>query len=228
MKTSVADWSHFVIIFAAARKLREMRIMATEEANVHQNTCIQSRAQENQISDISTISSSALANELENGHTKDLVSNFENGIIPKQHMTSTEVEKYSKIENSNNNVISIKGNINLGYIDDVMQPDISSQRIRHAGDDSKNIEKNEKNNDNKQNLKVFLPKFIRIVRSPVYVFLCLAVTFTFMVISSMAVFVPKVIQNQYSHTAAVAGILSGKLLPFLYPFKPNVFAYHYE
>ena len=129
-------------------------------------------------------------------------------------MASTEVEKYSKDENSNNNVIFIKGSINLGYIDDTMQPDIISQRIRHAGDDSKNIEKNEKNNDKRPNLKVFLPKFIRIVKSPLYVFLCLAVKFTFMVISSMAVFVPKIIQNQYSHTAAVAGILSGKLFSF--------------
>ena len=201
--------------FTAARKLREMRKMATEEANSHQNTCVQSRAQENQISNISTISSSPLANEIENGHTDDLVSNFENGIIPKQHMTSTEAEKYSKDENSNNNVISLKRTINLGYINDAMQPDISSKRIGHAGDDSKTIVKNENNNDNKPNLKTFLPKFIRIIRSPVYVFLCLAVTFTFMVISSMAVFVPKVIQNQYSHTAAVAGILSGKLLSSL-------------
>ena len=191
-----------------------MRIMATEEENSHQNTCVQLCAQETQAPDISTISSSALANEIENGHTKDLVSNFENGIIPKQHMTSTEVEKYSKIENSNNNVIFIKDNINLDYIDDVMQPDISSQRFGHSSDDSKNIQTNWKNNDNGPNLKVFLPKFMRIVKSPVYVFLCLAVTFTFMVISSMAVFVPKIIQNQYSHTAAVAGILSGKLLFF--------------
>ena len=184
--------------------------MAAEEANLHQNTCIQLYAQENQTSYISTISSSTLANEMESGHTKDLVSNADNGIIP----NSTEDEKHSKDKNSNNNVISIKGTINLGYIDDAMQPDISSRRIGHEGDDSKNIEKNEKNNDNKPNLKIFLPKFIRIVRSPVYVFLCLAVTFTFMVISSMAVFVPKIIQNQYSHSAAVAGILSGKQLIF--------------
>ena len=188
--------------------------MATQEANSHQNTCVQSCAQENQTLDVSTISSCTLADEIENGHTTNSVSNFENGIIPKQHLTSTEAEKYSKDENFNNNMISIKGTMNLGYIDDAMPPDISPQRIGHAGDDSKIIVKNENNNDNKPNLKTFLPKFIRIIKSPVYVFLCLAVTFTFMVISSMAVFVPKVIQNQYSHTAAVAGILSGKLFFF--------------
>ena len=210
----VCSFLTFHCYFTAARKLQEMRIMATDEVNSHRNTCVQSCAQKYQTSVISTISSSASANENENGHTNDLVSNFENDIIPKQHMTSTVVENYCKNENSNNNVISIKGTINLGYIADAMQPDTSLQRIGHAGDDSENIETNEKNNDNKPNLKTFLPKFIRIVKSPVYVFLCLAVTFTFMVISSMAVFVPKIIQNQYSHSAAVAGILSGKLLIF--------------
>ena len=59
-------------------------------------------------------------------------------------------------------------------------------------------------------LKYFLPTLILLLRSPTFVFLCLAYACSFMVITSYAVFMAKTVQFQYNQTAPMAAIMAGK------------------
>ena len=51
---------------------------------------------------------------------------------------------------------------------------------------------------------------IHILKSPTFVFLCLAYACSFMVLTACAVFFAKTVQFQYNQTPAMSAILAGK------------------
>ena len=59
-------------------------------------------------------------------------------------------------------------------------------------------------------LKDFFPTLLLLLKSPTFVFLCLAYACSFMVITSYAVFMAKTVQFQYNQTAPMAAMMAGK------------------
>ena len=58
--------------------------------------------------------------------------------------------------------------------------------------------------------KNFFPTLLLLLKSPTFVLLCLAYTCSFMVITSLAVFMAKTVQFQYNQTPPMAAIMAGK------------------
>ena len=58
--------------------------------------------------------------------------------------------------------------------------------------------------------KNFFPTLIHLLKSPTFLFLCLAYTCSFMVITSFAVFMAKTVQFQYNQTPTMSAILAGR------------------
>lgn len=57
----------------------------------------------------------------------------------------------------------------------------------------------------------FFSSMVKILRSPVFIFLTLANTGLCLLLTAMSVFFPKVVQNQFNQTAARSGLLAGSL-----------------
>ena len=92
------------------------------------------------------------------------------------------------------------------------------QKIESDNNEYGNIKTNKitgADDKKKPRLKTFVTKSMNILKSPIFVFLSLAVSCTFMQQASIAVFLPKIIQNQYNQSAATSGLLAGKYL-FIY------------
>ena len=206
--------------FTAARILREMRqTKALEDEHLHQDektqyqvTGLASRT------DNSTVGAGASTIESDDKVISDSVSNYDKGLLTNKDMFITDIEYDSK--EKNNKGLFLKnidkdyemprsGIINPGYMDEKAE---SYKRIENKGVGSRNIITNKNDDETRPHLKVFVPKLIEILKSPTFVFLCFAVSFTYMLMTSVSVFLPKLIQNQYNHTATMAGILSGKYI----------------
>ena len=77
---------------------------------------------------------------------------------------------------------------------------------RHQMSDSGSVT----DTSNKIGFRDFFPTLLQLLRSPTFIFLCLAYTCSFMVITSFAVFMAKTVQFQYNQTPAMSAILAGK------------------
>ena len=206
--------------FTAARKLRETRqIKALEDAHLHQDektqyqvTGLASRT------DNSTVGAGASTIESDDKIISGSLSNYEEGILTNEDMFKTDIE-YDSNEQNNKGLIlndidkdyemNRNGIINPGYMNERVE---SYKRMESKGVGSRNVITNKNDDESRPHLKVFVPKLIEILKSPTFVFLCFAVSFTYMLMTSVSVFLPKLIQNQYNHTATMAGILSGKFI----------------
>ena len=206
--------------FTAARKLRETRQMkALENEDLHQDektqyqvTGLASRT------DNSTVGAGASTIESDDTIISDTLSNYDKEFLTNKDMVIADIE-YDSNETNNkglclNNIdkdyeMPRNGIINPGYMDEKAE---SYKSIENKGVGSRNVTTNKNDDETRPHLKVFVPKLIEILKSPTFVFLCFAVSFTYMLMTSVSVFLPKLIQNQYNHTATMAGILSGKFI----------------
>ena len=210
--------------FTAARKSREMRqTKALEDEQLHQDektqyqvTCLAS------MTDNSTVGAGAPTIESDDKIKSDSLSNYDKGILTNKDMFITDIKHDSNETNNKglclNNIdkdyeMPINGIVNPGYMDEKAE---RYERIANEGVGSRNIIINKNDDETRPHLKVFVPKLIEILKSPTFVFLCFAVSFTYMLMTSVSVFLPKLIQNQYNHTATMAGILSGKFIGNIY------------
>ena len=100
---------------------------------------------------------------------------------------------------------------------------------KHQEKDQSNVHVEEKtdivaNNSNvtdtagSKGLKHLFVTLIQILKSPTFVFLCLAYACSFMVITACAVFFAKTVQFQYNQTPAMSAILAGKHLIHFNPY----------
>ena len=206
--------------FTAARQLRETRqIKALEDEHLHQDEKTQYQVTGlASMADNSTVGAGASTIENDDKVISDSLSNYDKGILTNNDMFITDIEYDSKEKNNKGLILNTidkdyemprNGIINPGYMDEKVE---SYKRIENKGVGSRNFITNKKDDKARPHLKVFVPKLIEILKSPTFVFLCFAVSFTYMLMTSVSVFLPKLIQNQYNHTATMAGILSGKCI----------------
>lgn len=71
--------------------------------------------------------------------------------------------------------------------------------------------------------KNFFPTLFVLLKSPTFVFLCLAYSCSFMGITSFAIFMAKTIQFQYNQIPSMAAILAGKIYTHLTKLINNVY-----
>ena len=91
----------------------------------------------------------------------------------------------------------------------------SEKRVEHDMDQTQlSAEENELDTPSDRQtkrvgFKDFFPTLFLLFKSPTFVFLCLAYSCSFMVITSYAVFMAKTVQFQYNQTAPMAAMMAG-------------------
>ena len=193
-------------------KALENEDLHQDEKTQYQVTGLASRT------DNSTVGAGASTIESDDTIISDTLSNYDKEFLTNKDMVIADIE-YDSNETNNkglclNNIdkdyeMPRNGIINPGYMDEKAE---SYKSIENKGVGSRNVTTNKNDDETRPHLKVFVPKLIEILKSPTFVFLCFAVSFTYMLMTSVSVFLPKLIQNQYNHTATMAGILSGKFI----------------
>ena len=66
-----------------------------------------------------------------------------------------------------------------------------------------------RNTSKQRSIKTFIPIFIKILKSPVVVFLDISVALIYLFQAPVGLFLPKIIQNQYNQSTATSGLLAG-------------------
>ena len=69
--------------------------------------------------------------------------------------------------------------------------------------------KHTQNASKQRSIKTFIPIFIKILKSPVVVFLDISVALIYLFQAPVGLFLPKIIQNQYNQSTATSGLLAG-------------------